>query len=237
MASKPFRFKKFDILQEGAAHAVGTDAVLLGAWADTSAASTILDIGTGTGIIALMLAQRCETAKITALEIQAESAKMAAGNVKSSPWSDRIEVLQIAVQDFTTADGAYYDLIVSNPPFFSEKTVSPDASRRLGRHTASLDPDDLLAGVQRLLAPGGRFCLILPEKEGNRFCERAALGGLYCTKIMEVRARPEKPVERLLIQLERDPKAFERSSLTICTAIGIYALEYQLLTKDFYLDF
>ncbi|HRI60702.1 MAG TPA: hypothetical protein PK228_13285, partial [Saprospiraceae bacterium] len=114
-------------------------------------------------------------------------------------------------------------------------TVSPDKTRRLGRHTASLSPGELLAAVQKLLTENGRFCVILPVLEGRRLCELAVPNGLYCTEEVEVRSRPEKPVERLLLRFEKNPYHFERKQLVIYSNEVIYSSEFQQLTKDFYL--
>ncbi len=263
MASLPFRFKKFEVEQSGAAHPVGTDSVLLGAWADVSGAQRVLDIGTGTGVIALMVAQRREKMSnaqqgisnvqvgglhldvgysllsighsITALEIHPPSAALAQRNFAASPWANRLQVQEISVQEFAQVAGCQFDLIVSNPPFFSERTVSPDTARRLGRHTATLSPGDLLEAVGRLLALKGRFCVVLPALEGQRLCEMAVPLGLYWTKITQVRSRPEKPVERWLIQFERDPYPFEQTELLIYEQGEQYAEAFRELTGAFYL--
>lgn len=241
MASSPFRFKKFEVAQHGAAHPVGTDSVLLGAWADVSGARTVLDIGTGTGVVALMVAQRGSPTPtpagvgLFALEIHPPSAALARLNFAASPWADRLQVLEMSVQDFAQSAENQFDLIVSNPPFFSENIVSPDPVRRLGRHTATLSPGDLLDAVCRLLAPKGRFCVVLPALEAQRLCEMAVPLGLYWTKITYVRSRREKPVERWLIQFERDPYPFERSELLIYEQGERHSEAFRVLTEEFYL--
>lgn len=236
MSSSPFHFKKFSIFQEGVAQSVGTDGVLLGAWADTTSAKTILDIGTGTGLIALMLAQRtAPDVKITAIDLHRGSVECACENVKRSLWCDRIAVIEASVQEFAASPARQYDLIVSNPPFFSELTISPNAARNVARHTATLSIGDLIAAVKLLLAPGGKCCLILPEKEGKRLCEESVPLGLYCTSAVQVLSRAGKPVERLLLQLERDPGRFSRESFVIYGQAGEYSAVYKALTQDFYL--
>jgi tRNA1Val (adenine37-N6)-methyltransferase len=254
MASQVFRFKKFSIEQAGAAHPVGTDGVLLGAWADVADCRNILDIGTGTGLVALMLAQKIYGflmstppptppppvggrggVKITAVEIHPPSAALARQNFAASPWADRLEAVESSIQDFAQQTDRQFDLIVSNPPFFSEKVVSPDASRRLGRHTASLPPGDLLAAAKKLLTENGRLCVILPVLEGRRFCELAVASGLYCTEETEVRTRPQKPAERLLLRFEKTPCRFEKKTMSIHAEGGGYSEEFRRLTGDFYL--
>lgn len=232
-----FRFKKFSIEQAGAAHPVGTDAVLLGAWVDVQAAQRFLDIGSGTGVVALMLAQRLANIAHWAgvgVEIHPESAALARANFKASPWAGHLDVWEGPIQAFS---GQVFDLIVSNPPFFSERTVSPDKTRSLGRHTATLSPEDLLETARRLLAPQGKFCVVLPTLEGRQLCELAVPKGLYWTKITEVRSRPGKPVERLLIQFEKSPFGFERTEM--CLYAGktgtAYSDDFQSITSNFYL--
>jgi tRNA1Val (adenine37-N6)-methyltransferase len=221
--------------------------VLLGAWAEVEKMRRILDIGTGTGVVALMLAQRsCSAlghppwamepgADLTALDLHPPSVALAARNFAASPWAERLRAVEMSVQDFAQQAEARFDLIVSNPPFFSERTVSPDPERRLARHTASLPPEDLLGAVQRLLALGGRFCAVLPPAEGQRLCELAVPMGLCWTKIARVRPRPGRPVERWLIQFERDPYPFEQTELLLAEGSGERSEAFRALTDEFYL--
>ena len=242
MASPPFRFKKFSVDQAGAAHPLGTDSVLLGAWADVSGCHSVLDIGTGTGVVALMLAQRLlERAKepgirVVGVEIHSPSAACARRNFEASPWREHLEVETISIRDFARSSALRFDLIVSNPPFFSEKTFSPDALRRLGRSAAALSQEDLLSAAIALLNPGGRLCVILPAREGRRLCEMAVPAGLYCTQETAVRTRPHKPVERLLLRFERNPYPFQRKELVVYAEGSMYTAEFQKLTGVFYLQ-
>ncbi|MBV6438668.1 MAG: tRNA1(Val) (adenine(37)-N6)-methyltransferase [Saprospiraceae bacterium] len=237
MALPAFHFKKFSVEQGGAAHPVGTDGVLLGAWADVEGCQRILDIGTGTGLVALMLAQRTAASAITAVEIHPDSAALARRNFAASPWADRLEAVESSVQEFAQRSGQQFDLIVSNPPYFSETVVSPDVTRRLGRHTSSLSPGELLENAKQLMSDKGRLCVVLPVMEGRRLCEMAVSNGLYCTEEVEVRSRPEKPAERLLLRFERDPYRFARKKLNLYTDDkgGVYSSDFKRLTKDFYL--
>jgi len=235
-----FRFKKFSVEQEGAAQPVGTDAVLLGAWADVQGARRFLDIGTGTGVVALMVAQRLSGAQNwdgLGIEIHQPSAALARDNFAASPWAEHLEIWAGSVQEFAQTIADHYDLIVSNPPFFSELTTSPDKARSLGRHTATLSPGDLLACASQLLTAKGKFCVILPEREGHRLCELAVPQGLYWTRITEVRSRPGKPVERLLLQFEKSPYAIQREEICMYAGKtgGEFSEEFQEMTRDFYL--
>jgi tRNA1Val (adenine37-N6)-methyltransferase len=233
MSSPPFRFKQFTVEQDGVGHPVGTDSVLLGAWAKPANATRILDIGTGTGVIALMMAQQSAFAEIVAVEIYAGAAACARRNFAASPWASRFTLFEMPVQGLP--DLPLFDLIVSNPPFFTETVAAPLEARRLGRQTVSLNQTDLVSAVLKHLAPAGRFCAILPVQEGNRLREFAATCGLYCTKIVEVSGRPGKPVERLLLQFERNPYPFERSHLFIYETGEQYSKAFRTLTEDFYL--
>lgn len=231
-----FHFKSFSVSQKGAVHPVGTDAVLLGAWAPAQGLRRFLDIGTGTGVIALMMAQRTD-AEGVGVELHAVSAALARSNFDASPWASRLSVWQGSIQDYAAEAGGQFDLIVSNPPFFSETTVSPNAERSLGRHTDTLPPTDFLKAVSRLLAPEGKCCLILPEKEGRKWCEMAVTQGLYWTVLTEVGSRPGKAVERLLICLEKTPYGFKSDRINVYAAEKGDELspEYREMTQDFYL--
>lgn len=236
----PFHFKRFSIFQSGVAHPVGTDSVLLGAWTPVSGARRMLDIGTGTGVIALMLAQRTEltpACEITAVEPHPGSCVAAGENIVRSPWASQVQLIPQTIQDFASTPQAPYDLIVSNPPFFSGTVVSPDLARRAARHTTSLSPGDLLDAVAALLAPSGRFCVILPPTEGQRLCEFGAQRGLYCTRRTVVYSRPGKAAERWLLQLERDPYPFSQDELFIYARLEVYSDEFKALTGAFYLEF
>lgn len=237
MASLRFRFKKFSVGQEGVPHPVGTDSVLLGAWAPVAGTQNVLDIGTGTGVVALMLAQRSERAVITAVEIDRDAADCAAANFEASPWVHRLALHADAIQNFSQTAVNQFDLIVSNPPFFTETSVSADVRRRLGRNTDSLSQDALLDAVARLLAPGGSFCVVLPPVEGRRLIELAVTKRLYCNEETQVRARPGKSVERLLLRFTRDPRLFHRTALAIYSHDEVYSPDFQALTKDFYVFF
>ncbi len=234
--AKPFQFKQFNIHQDRCAMKVGTDGVLLGAWADVRSARSILDIGTGSGLIAIMLAQRAPDAHIQAVEVDKEAYEQACGNMAQAPWADRLEAFHMSIQHFAKAAPQRYELIVSNPPFFTGGTFSNHQDRNSVRHTIKLPHGDLLSAVRNLLAPGGRFCLILPYIEGLRFQEMARHYHLYCTRLMEVKPKKEKAVERLLMQFELEQKELEKESLVIQKeGQNEWTEEYVRLAGAFYL--
>lgn len=233
-----FRFKRFALEQIGAAHPVGTDSVLLGAWANIQGARRILDIGTGTGAVALLLAQRTEAfpdCQLVGLEPHAPSLACAEGNFGRSPWAGRLIGVEDTVQNYAARKSRPFDLIVSNPPFFVETTLSPDPLRRATRHVSSLPPNALLEAVRQLLAPKGCFCAIVPPSLGQHLCEWGATLGLYCTHRTVVFTRPGKPPERWLLCFERSPYKFQQEHLYIYEREEIWSSEFRALTGDFYL--
>lgn len=246
MPAHVFHFKQFSIYQDRCAFKVGTDGILLGAWAAKTpalnqaetAVSHALDIGTGTGLIALMLAQRFPQAVIDAIEVDAQSAAQAAENVAQSPWADRVSVINTAVQAFKGHTQQSYDLIVSNPPFFSSAHNLAAEGRREGtRQTTQLSYKDLLHCVNRLLGENGRFCTILPSSASDSFCQLAAVENLHCTKKTAVRPVPHKPPHRHLLQFERTPHPTQTNDLIIETAIRHhYTPDFIALTNSFYLN-
>lgn len=232
-----FRFKRFVLEQIGAAHPVGTDSVLLGAWADIQGVRHILDIGTGTGAVALLLAQRTEgflDCQLVGLEPHAPSLACAVGNFSRSSWAKRLIGVEGTAQNYAQGKDRPFDLIVSNPPFFVETPVSPDPIRRAVRHVSSLPPNALLEAVSQLLAPQGRFCVIVPPSLGQHLCEWGVTLGLYCTRRTVVFARPGKPPERWLLCFERSPYQFQQKHLYIYEREEIRSAEFRALTGDFY---
>lgn len=212
---------------------VGTDAVLLGAWVNVNHARSILDVGTGCGVIALMMAQR-SIARVDAVEPDERSSKQAEENFKSSPFSDRLRIHQTSIQEF---DHVPYDLIVSNPPYFSKSLLPPAEGRQVARHTEALSFDALLMSVKRLLSPDGRFAVILPVVEGDDFRVRARNAGLYCTKLMAFYTRRAKPQERWLMEfsLRETTEALKPETLTLYESTDRQTDAYKALTGDFYL--
>lgn len=213
---------------------VGTDGVLLGAWTRVQPFDRrVLDIGTGTGLLALMLAQRCAGAHVTGIDIG--DVTQACENAAASPWAARVEMVQCPVQVFSPAEP--FDLIVSNPPYFVDSLTCSDAGRTTARHATELSFAELHAAVLRLLAPDGRFCLVLPPAEMERFA--ADSHSLYPSRRTEVASTPSSGVKRILVEFVRTPQpALAAERLTIGTGVHEqYTEEYRTLTRDFYLKF
>lgn len=236
MPENSFRFKQFDISQDKCGMKVNTDGVLLGAWVDVEGSNRILDIGTGTGVIAIMIAQKAIAEKIVGVEIDKDSYEEAIFNMAASPWSGILSAVHMPVQEFDLANNGTFDLIVSNPPFFSGGTFSSNQSRALVKHTIKLSHGDLLRSVCSLLAKTGAFSLILPYIEGLRFIELAGQYDLHLNKICEVRSYKESPIERLLITLTRKKETVEIKELYIRDSIREYSSQYINLTKEYYLN-
>ncbi len=230
-----FKFKQFSINQENCAMKIGTDGVLLGAWFDAANASSILDIGTGTGVIAIMAGQRNEVAKVHAVEIEDKAYEQAKNNMETANWSDRLEIFHSSIQDYCKTCTSKYDVILSNPPFFSGGTLSASNERNSFRHTVKLPNGDLLRAAQTLLTPAGKFCVILPFMEGLRFKERAMSYKLFCTRMTKVKAVADGRTERVLLQFELTDKPLVEDKLTIAIKERDFTDEYINLTKDFYL--
>lgn len=235
MSNSYFRFKQFVIQQDKCAMKVGTDGVLLGAWADVGNTHRILDVGTGTGLIALMLAQRSKVA-ITAIEIDEQATLQAIANVAGSLFSHQVSVIHSSLKDFMLADTSSYDVIVSNPPYFHNSLKTSIESRNLARHTDSLSPEELIEACFRLLSPNGRFYTILPTQTANSFIEKARIRGLFCTKKTEVFPREGMPSKRIMLQFEWNERLCEENVLVIETEKRHqYTDAFKKLTEEYYL--
>ena len=231
-----FRFKQFQITQNRAAAKVGTDAVLLGAWTPIiNEPKKILDIGAGTGVISLMMAQRTQNAEITAVEIDLEAFEEAKLNFEASPWGNRLNCLKSDIK--TVFFSSYFDLIVSNPPFYTEKTFAPNNRRNVARNTSNLNFSDLIEKVNSLLSPEGIFSVIIPFKEEKTLCELAEKNNLFPIKKTHVRGNENAPIKRSLITFGREQKKSTPDELIIEVERHIYTQEYINLTKHFYLKF
>ena len=233
MSNPYFQFKQFTIYQDRCAMKVGTDGVLLGAWADVSSAHSILDIGTGTGLIALMVAQR-SGAFVTALEMDVEASKQALENVERSPWNEKIKVVNLSLQEYDSL--MKYDHIISNPPYFNQSLKSPKEGRTTARHTDTLSYDDLLKGVVRLLDEEGIFSVILPFSEKERFVTLAEQYNLYPARITEVLPTPISTPKRFMAEFSFQQVECQQNSLIIESAgRHQYSDDYKQLTEQFYL--
>lgn len=224
------------VRQEGAAMKVGTDGVLLGAWVNIENAQSILDVGSGTGLISLMLAQR-SNATIDAVEIDESSHLQATENVKKSPWSNRVHLVNKSFQSFAFEVDAKYDLIVSNPPYFVNSLKPPGLGRSYARHAEQLPHAELLEGIIKAIKPSGRFCGIFPYVEGNVFVVSAATKGLFCIRKLNITSKPKGVVKRILVEFSFNRQLIDETTLSIYTNDGGYTDEYKELTKDFYLAF
>ena len=233
MPNPYFAFKQFTIRHDRCAMKVGTDGVLLGAWTDIRHARRILDIGTGTGLIALMLAQRCPEASVTALDIDADAVSQAQENIQDSLWQERVEAI---LQDVRTYQPqALFDTIVSNPPYFVDSLKCPDNQRNTARHTDMLDMQALLHQAGQLLTPDGRFSIVLPAEQTDALVETAGGVGLYPSRHTAVITRPGVPPKRTLMEFARQKEAFRSDELVIELERHVYSEAYIALTKDFYL--
>lgn len=237
MANNYFRFKQFKVVQDLCAMKVGTDGVLLGAWAPVNENDEyMLDIGCGSGLIALMLAQRNLKAKITGIDIDAGAALQSSLNFLNSPWPDRLRAEHLSLQQFALNCKQRYDLIVSNPPYFTNSLKAPDKARNTARHNDSLNSNELLRISSLLLKETGRICLILPVEEGELCFKTAANYNLYLRQQVKVLPKPESKVKRLILEFVKTPCECMHSEITIeSEQRHVYSEDFSMLVKDFYL--
>jgi len=231
-----FRFKQFAVDDTGCGMKTGTDAVLLGAWAPLPHSGRVLDIGCGSGIISLMLAQRHPSLHITGVEIDAEAAAQAQTNVLQSPFASGVQVVHADVRTFAGEHPGQYHLVVSNPPFFQESLKSNDKKLNDARHDTSLNFTELAQSARKLLAPHGQFCLILPAESFPVFNERALLAGLYAEILVAVHHKSESAAVRMMACYRTDHTGKTReTSINIRRSDNSWSEEYLDLTRDFYL--
>ncbi|HPF50006.1 MAG TPA: methyltransferase [Draconibacterium sp.] len=231
-----FQFKQFRIEQKNSAMKVGVDGVLLGAWADVSGAERILDVGAGTGLIALMLAQRSK-ARITAIEIETLAAKEAQENLNDSPWLDRVEVLHSSFQEYAKSTTDKFDLIVSNPPYFSRASKAASDERTLARHNDSLRFEELIFYSSGLLNEKGSLAIIIPSEAFEELNKNAITHKLCLKRITQIRPKPSKKVNRALAQWSVIEQQAKIQELCIYEEGGSFTRDYIDLTRDFYLNF
>lgn len=242
MANDWFEFKQFRITQTDGVFRVGTDGVLLGAWAGAEQAvggiRSILDVGTGTGLIALMMAQRFPEATITAIEPDKASREVAVRNVNASPWAGSIEVLNVSLEEYSAKCTSRFDLIVTNPPFFSASLINPDPHKASFRHAGTLTSAAIIENSLRIMAEGGSLSVIMPWAEGNVMVAEAASAGLFCSRMVKVRSLHTSPFSRLLLEFSTRRVSPSVRILTMGhPSHGGYTNDYVELTRDFYLNF
>lgn len=232
-----FKFKQFSLSDDKSAMKIGTDAVLLGAWTNVGNAKQILDIGTGCGILALMLAQRSE-AGIDAVEIDPASADEAIHNFKLSPWSGRFQVYREDIRLFAEKISKKYDLIISNPPFFSNSLKSPYPVRNISKHDELLKLEEIFRIANHLLNPGGNFSMILPYPNSSWILDPSKNFSLFLTRLVKIYPKPGKECNRILLEFSNIAATKYRESwLEIRDNQGRYTADYKKLTGDYYLKF
>lgn len=242
--NQPFRFKKFSVSHHRSSMKVGVDGVLIGAWFDCPESGRILDVGCGCGLIALMAAQRSETAQIDAIDIDEQSIEEACINFRNSSWNDRLNAF---VLDFTEMDKIgsslepRYDRIVSNPPYFDSGIRNPETRREIARHQSALSPYSLIGLSSKLLKEGGRLAMVIPSgilKETEDYSRTTVLSPIR--KLM-VSGKANKEAKRVLIELEKQKTVSESATINEAMYIenedGSYSDSYRKLCRDFYLKF
>lgn len=239
MGNQWFRFKQFEIQQDQCAMKVGTDGVILGAWTNLENTTRALDIGTGTGLLALMLAQREPSLVLDAIEIETECAAQAGLNFKNSRFSAKITAHEISFREFCKDPASkHYDLIICNPPYFSESFRAPDPGRSLARHDDTLSLEDLLEGSVPLLGLKGRISLVIPSGNVEKCLDLAAAHALFPQRLLHIKPTPEKAEIRTCIEFGYASTTAIHESLVIEEAgRHNYSEGYKTLTKDFYLNF
>jgi len=234
MSQKPFHFKEFTVHQDKCAMKIGTDGVLLGAWCDVNKANSILDIGTGSGLIALMMAQRSDAELIDAVEIEPEAYEQAVENFEESPWGDRLFCYHASVQELAEEIEEKYDLIISNPPYFqSDEQVQ--GKRQLARQTVSLGYTELLLSTSKLLNSSGLANFIIPFAEEERFLKIALDLGLFPSRITRVKGASSAPIKRSLIALNLMAVQTKIDELILEKERHQYTDAYKEMVQDFYL--
>ena len=234
-----FKFKEFSIHHDKTAMKIGTDAVLLGAWVFLeNEIDSILDVGSGTGIIALMLAQRSFALTIDAVEIDNDAYEQTVTNFENSNWGDRLYCYHSSFQNFAKEiadEDETYDLIISNPPFYTDEFESENDARNKARFTSSLSFNELLKGVSKILSKKGKFAVIIPFKEEQGFVELAKENNLFLNRVCHVKGNPSSAFKRSLLEFSFEDKKLKKENLTIEIKRHQYTDEYINLTKDFYL--
>ncbi len=234
MSRTYFEFKQFTVHHDRCAMKVGTDGVLLGAWADVSEARSILDIGCGSGLVALMCAQR-SSAFVTGIDIDADAVEQATENATLSPWKNRIEILQDDICHSTL--NKTFDAIVCNPPFFEKSLHCPDEKRTMARHSESLPLKDLSLCASKLLNKDGTFAVIIPSTMETAFTMNVWEAGMHLFRRCLITGKVGKMAKRVLLEFKKgEGRCVEDNTLVLMNPDGSRSAEYSALTKDFYLD-
>lgn len=237
-----FRFKKFECSHSRSSMKIGVDAVLIGAWVDVEGAKTILDVGTGCGVIALMCAQRNPSAIIEAIDIDPYSVEEASENFETSPWRER---LTACISDFNALENKSYDLIISNPPYFNAGIEYPGSRRLMARHENSLSPSRLLCKGSELISESGRIAMVIPADRLETVISEAGKASLYVRRLCKVKGHKEAPVKRILVEFSREETSLgvgpysciESDLLVLEETPGVPTNDHRQLCKPFYLYF
>lgn len=226
-----FNFKHFQIQQKNTALKVGTDSMLLGAICKWSNPKHLLDIGTGTGVLSLMCAQRFSFEKIIGIELSEEAFADAQTNAQNNPFPSKISILNQAIQEYESAER--FDAIISNPPFFENSSKNPDAHKSLARHTESLSFQELIQSISSLLSQDGKAWIIIPFESKEQLIQLAKTNGLFISDLITIFGKPNKPT-RTILSFEKQVSQVQTSSLCIRTENGSYTEEYKILTQEFH---
>ncbi|WP_050146853.1 tRNA(1)(Val) (adenine(37)-N(6))-methyltransferase TrmN [Yersinia alsatica] len=233
-----FTFKQFFVAHDRCAMKVGTDGVLLGAWVPVEKARKVLDIGCGSGLIALMIAQRsAPEVEIDGVELEPEAAQQASSNAAQSPWAERVHIYAQDVHQFAESHPHQYDLIVSNPPYFAPAVACRDEARDTARYTGSLTHDALLNCAEKLITKEGIFCVVLPHDLGEELARLAVQQDWFVHCQVDIRDRPGKPLHRMLLTLSRQPAETQYQHLDLRQSEGVYSPEFCALISEFYLNY
>ncbi len=233
-----FTFKQFFVAHDRCAMKVGTDGVLLGAWVPIEKARKVLDIGCGSGLIALMIAQRsAPDVEIDGVELEPEAAQQASSNAAQSPWAERVHIYAQDIHQFAENHPHQYDLIVSNPPYFAPAVACRDEARDTARYTGSLTHDALLNCAEKLITKEGVFCVVLPHDLGGELAHLAVQQDWFVHCQVDIRDRPGKPLHRMLLTLSRQPAETQYQHLDLRQSEGVYSPEFCALISEFYLNY
>ncbi|MCT4699149.1 tRNA1(Val) (adenine(37)-N6)-methyltransferase [Tenacibaculum haliotis] len=236
---KPFQFKEFTVNQDKTAMKIGTDAVLLGAWCSLGEyPDTLLDIGSGTGVISLMLAQRSDAMTVDAVEIDEDAYEQTVENFEQSDWGDRLFCYNASFNEFAkemAEEEEQYDVIVSNPPFYTDNFETENEARNKARFTSSLSFEELIIGVSKILSKKGIFSVIIPFKEEENFVKLANTNNLFLNKVCHVKGNKNTKIKRSLLAFSFEEKEIEKENLVIEEERHQYTDAYVNLTKNFYL--